>query len=116
MSSTMREILFRGKRVDNGEWVNGFYVIIACENHYIFTGRIDLTQGSVGCEYCYARKQANRFKGCEKDKKAKISTKLNGIETGAVIELNAPLKKRQRNGKIVTAPYPFGFEPTLHRG
>lgn len=67
------------------------------------------------CEYCYARKQANRFKGCEKDKKVKISTRLNGTGTGAVIELNAPLKKRQRNGKLVTAPYPFGFEPTLHR-
>lgn len=51
MSNTMREILFRGKRVDNGEWVEGFYVVIAGENHYIFTGRIDLTQGSVGCEY-----------------------------------------------------------------
>ena len=47
----MREILFRGKRVDNGEWVEGFYVVIAGENHYIFTGRIDLTQGSIGCEY-----------------------------------------------------------------
>lgn len=22
----MREILFRGKRVDNGEWVEGYYV------------------------------------------------------------------------------------------
>lgn len=47
----MREILFRGKRVDNGERVEGFYVVIAGENHYIFTGRIDLTQGSIGCEY-----------------------------------------------------------------
>lgn len=67
------------------------------------------------CEYCYARKQANRFKGCEKDKKAKIITRLNEAGTGDVIELNAPLKKRQRNGKLVTAPYPFGFKPTLHR-
>lgn len=25
MSNTMREILFRGKRVDNGEWVKGAY-------------------------------------------------------------------------------------------
>lgn len=51
MSNTMREILFRGKRVDNGEWVKGFYVIIAKENHCIFTGRIDLAQGSIGYEY-----------------------------------------------------------------
>lgn len=26
----MREILFRGKRLDNGEWVEGFYVHIPC--------------------------------------------------------------------------------------
>lgn len=24
----MREILFRGKRVDNGEWVEGFYLVL----------------------------------------------------------------------------------------
>ena len=28
----MREILFRGKRVDNGEWVEGFYVFVP--EHY----------------------------------------------------------------------------------
>ena len=28
----MREILFRGKRVDNGEWVEGFYVNVP--EHY----------------------------------------------------------------------------------
>lgn len=28
----MREILFRGKRVDNGEWVNGYYV--AANHHW----------------------------------------------------------------------------------
>ena len=28
----MREILFTGKRVDNGEWVEGFYVFVA--EHY----------------------------------------------------------------------------------
>ncbi|MEG0898481.1 MAG: YopX family protein, partial [Oscillospiraceae bacterium] len=25
----MREILFRGKRVDNGEWIQGYYLVAA---------------------------------------------------------------------------------------
>lgn len=37
----MREILFRGKRVDNGEWVEGYYASIG-EYHYILTGRLEL--------------------------------------------------------------------------
>lgn len=37
----MREILFRGKRVDNGEWVEGYYAPIG-EYHYILTGRLEL--------------------------------------------------------------------------
>lgn len=32
----MREILFRGKRVDNGKWVHGFYI----ENE-LFDGRLE---------------------------------------------------------------------------
>ena len=41
----MRNILFRGKRTDNGEWVEGFYVCLFEKkngfyqaNHYIFDG------------------------------------------------------------------------------
>lgn len=37
----MREILFRGKQIDNGEWVEGYYVPIG-EYHYILTGRLAL--------------------------------------------------------------------------
>ena len=37
----MREILFRGKRIDNGEWVEGYYASIG-EYHYILTGRLEL--------------------------------------------------------------------------
>jgi uncharacterized phage protein (TIGR01671 family) len=48
----MREILFKAKRKDNGEWVEGFYVCnrysigfakepAIYENHYVYTKRID---------------------------------------------------------------------------
>ena len=37
----MREILFRGKRVDNGEWIEGFYVRIEGA-HKIYTGNVDI--------------------------------------------------------------------------
>ena len=33
----MREILFRGKCADNGEWVDGFYICVA-DVHYISSG------------------------------------------------------------------------------
>jgi uncharacterized phage protein (TIGR01671 family) len=39
----MREIEFRGKRKDNGEWVCGYYVQ-ADNKHYIFTGITGLSQ------------------------------------------------------------------------
>lgn len=46
----MREILFRGKRMDNGEWVKGFYVCIP-DTHYIMTGKFDsLTNGIINSE------------------------------------------------------------------
>lgn len=37
----MSEILFRGKRTDNGEWVEGYYIPMG-EHHYILTGRLEL--------------------------------------------------------------------------
>jgi uncharacterized phage protein (TIGR01671 family) len=36
----MREIKFRGKRIDNGEWVEGYYLFVKEQNkHYILTGK-----------------------------------------------------------------------------
>lgn len=44
----MREILFRGKRKDNSEWVEGYYADVA-KNNIIITGRIDITE-TIGAE------------------------------------------------------------------
>ena len=54
-----------------------------------------------GCEYCYARRIAERFGGCD-----------NPIDSR---ELLQPMTITRRNGKAVDAPFPFGFEPTLLR-
>ena len=54
-----------------------------------------------GCEYYYARRIAERFGGCD-----------NPIDSR---ELLQPMTITRRNGKAVDAPFPFGFEPTLHR-
>ncbi|MBR1810772.1 MAG: hypothetical protein IJ766_03855 [Clostridia bacterium] len=42
--------LARGKRADNGEWVEGFYVCIG-KWHYILTGKLDITRGYPLFEY-----------------------------------------------------------------
>lgn len=43
-----REILFRGKRKDNGEWIEGYYINIAYVNPFIATGKIHLTAATKG--------------------------------------------------------------------
>ena len=60
----MREIIFRGKRVDNGEWVKGFYACVL-DTHYIITGRFDsLTNGIINSEaYKVDPSTASQFTG-----------------------------------------------------
>lgn len=66
-----------------------------------------------GCEYCYARKIANRFGG-QSDRHT--SYKCRPLENGhALYDLEQSAKKYGKDGKLVAAPYPCRFEPTFHR-
>jgi len=62
------------------------------------------------CPYCYARKQARRFHGYELEGETTCFNPYDGP-----VELEKPLSKITRDGKVVAAPYPYGFDPTFHR-
>lgn len=73
-----------------------------------------------GCEYCYARKIAERFEPYEiydpemaLQRHAIANKQLIGL--GAPYVLDFPWQQRNKNGTIQNAPYPFGFVPTFHR-
>ena len=48
--NNMRELIFRGKHLDNGEWVQGYYVCIGGKHHYILTGKLVIEGLIVGFE------------------------------------------------------------------
>jgi protein gp37 len=74
-----------------------------------------------GCEYCYARRQAKRFEGgcLNADGSVHIPGKDSYVQMfdggQMVIELEKPVYRKTKKGKIVQAPYPYGFNPTYHR-
>ena len=41
----MEKILFKGKRVGDHKWIEGFYVCLGDKYHYILTGKLDITKG-----------------------------------------------------------------------
>lgn len=65
-----------------------------------------------GCEYCYARGIATRFAGFWPEENPDDYSFRRG---GTLVELDGPQARIQKNGKVVPAPYPFGFTPTLHK-
>lgn len=79
-----RKIVFRGKRMDNGEWVKGFYVCIP-DTHYIMTGKFDsLTNGIINSEaYNVDPNTIGQFTGLTDRNDVKIFD-------GDIIEFNDP--------------------------
>lgn len=59
------------------------------------------------CEYCYARRIAERFGGLEYG--------MPKHRTGKNHVLAAALCHETKGGNAIAAPYPFGFDPTLYR-
>lgn len=53
------------------------------------------------CEYCYARKIAERFSG-------------NFESPAKNVRLKTRLKAKSKEGKTIVSAYPFGFKPTFH--
>lgn len=69
-----------------------------------------------GCKYCYARQIADRFKGfslADEDNACAIRFVESNHHT--IAEVEAPMTRRDKTGRIIFAPYPFSFRPTLHR-
>ena len=70
-----------------------------------------------GCPYCYARGIAERFgtNWLPDENPDTYKCVLDGTETHAIIEFDGMQARERKDGKIVPAPYPLGFTPTLHR-
>ena len=64
-----REILFKAKREDNDEWVEGFYVCISGTKHYILTGNPVISPHNVDIElYKIIPETVGQFTGwCDKN-------------------------------------------------
>lgn len=61
------------------------------------------------CEYCYARRIAERFRPFDLPHLTEAGV-LHGIN-----ELASPIITECKDGKERICAYPYGFEPTLHR-
>lgn len=67
-----------------------------------------------GCEYCYARKIAERFGGASETHNNECCHECQWITegTGEIHDLDEPIYDFD---KVRNAPYPFDFDPTFHR-
>lgn len=68
-----------------------------------------------GCEYCYARRMANRFSDYEGGFCLTSKEHNDGDVFKPLFVLDEKRYKHINNAKSRYEPYPFGFEPTFHR-
>ena len=68
-----------------------------------------------GCEYCYAKRIAERFSGYIPDENPDTIRVIRRPFDSSMFEVNSMQARRQKDGKTVPAIYPFRFEPTFHR-
>jgi len=69
------------------------------------------------CHYCYARKQVKRFKGYDNELCPDMAITAVAVKhnTKIIFELKEKLQRTTKKGKLVTATFPFGFDPTFHK-
>lgn len=68
-----------------------------------------------GCEYCYARKIAERFRGFAPEENGDWNTIQYCKDGPRLGVLNGMQARKRKDGTVVPAVYPFGFIPTIHR-
>ena len=69
----MREIIFRAKNFNNGVWIQGYYVRLNGNKHFIYTGQSDVDCGNYYPDYYpVAAKTVGQFTGLTDKKGTKI--------------------------------------------
>ena len=66
-----------------------------------------------GCVYCYAKRIADRFAGFDDTEENRRKFAVTGYKGQSIYTIYAPMQRTTKDGEIQTAPYPFGFAPTL---
>ena len=107
----MREILFRGKRIDNGEWVEGFYSLIN-NNHGMKPAIITGTEKGCFIPEFVDPATVGQFTGLTDKNGKKI---FEGDIVDRATERSGQ-KPSHRTGVVVFKRYGFVFEPIGNRG
>ena len=66
-----------------------------------------------GCNFCYAKRIAERFAGYDKTEYNRHAYTITGYKGKNIYNVLKPMTRTTKNGEIQTAPYPFGFQPTM---